>query len=295
MNAQDKLRQAYKEFEKANYNVASDLFTEAIEIQPSLLKSGVGVILAHSLILSFDWEKVADYLPPNSNILEASGWLQSLALNKPINGLSEPIPWYTYPAIEFIEDKIKHDFKVFEYGSGHSTLWWAKKVNEIISIESNKNWHSYLKSSLIKLENSENISLILSEEAQDYIQKINQFPPHYFDVIIIDGDYRPECAKESYSHLKENGFIILDDSDRKYYDEILHFLDEEGFYRIDFVGMTPSLVYKNSTSILFKDLNFLKNNITPSQKKSCLGKSYFQPDEEQDLYFDDLEHLYLFD
>ncbi|WP_017293787.1 class I SAM-dependent methyltransferase [Geminocystis herdmanii] len=295
MNAKDKLRQAYEEFDRTNYGVASDLFAEAIELQPSLLQSGVGVALAHSLILSLDWEKVTNYLPPNSNIFDASGWLKSLASEKPVDSLSQPIPWYTYPAIEFIEDKIKSDFKVFEYGSGHSTLWWANKVQEIVSIESNKNWHNYLKSSLTKLEKSENINLYLSEEAQDYIQKINEFPPHYFDVIIVDGEHRPECAKEAYLRLKENGFIILDDTDREYYDDILRFLDQEGFFRIDFVGMTPSLVYKNSTSILFKDINFLKNNITPSQKESCLGKSFFQPDEEQNLYFDDLEHLYLFD
>lgn len=292
MNAQDKLRQAYEEFNQENYGVASDLFAEAIELQPSLLQSRIGVALAHSLILSFDWNRVANYLPPNSNTLEVSGWLKSLVLNKPVDNSSQPIPWYTYPAIEFIEDKIKSDFKVFEYGSGHSTLWWANKVQEIVSIESNKNWYNYLKSSLI---NRENISLCLCEEAQDYIQKINEFPPQYFDVIIVDGEHRPECAKEAYLRLKDNGFIILDDSDRTYYDEILHFLDQEGFFRIDFVGMTPSLVYKNSTSILFKDINFLKNNVTPSQKQSCLGKSFFQFDEEKDLYFDDLEHLYLFD
>lgn len=186
MNAKDKLREAYEEFNQANYGVASELFTEAIEIQPSLLQSGIGVALAHSLILSFDWDKIANYLPPNSNTLEVSGWLKSLALNKPVDNLSKPIPWYTYPAIKFIEDKIKSDFKVFEYGSGHSTLWWANKVQEIVSIESNRNWHNYLKSSLTKLENSENISLYLSEEAQDYIQKINEFSLHYFDVIIVE-------------------------------------------------------------------------------------------------------------
>lgn len=32
MNAKDKLREAYEEFNQANYGVASELFTEAIEI-----------------------------------------------------------------------------------------------------------------------------------------------------------------------------------------------------------------------------------------------------------------------
>ena len=34
-----------------------------------------------------------------------------------------------------------------------------------------------------------------------------------FDVIIIDGENRFECAVESINKLKEDGFIILDNSD----------------------------------------------------------------------------------
>ncbi|WP_017293780.1 class I SAM-dependent methyltransferase [Geminocystis herdmanii] len=292
MNQTDKLNLAYECYRLKKYSQAAQLFEEAIEEKPTLLQSGLGVTLAHSLILSLDWEKIASYLPPKTNILEASGWLKSLQLGKPVNNETESIPWYTYPAIEFIEDKIKSDFVVFEYGSGQSTLWWAKKINQLISIESNKDWFNYLRSTLIK---DPKIILKLIEEPDVYIKTINEFPDKYFDVIIIDGDNREECAKEAYSHLKEDGFIIFDDTDRSSYSEILTYLDSEGFYRLDFFGMTPCLVYKNCTSVLFKDLNFLKNKSSPSQKKSCLGKSFSQPDKEKEMYFDDLDSLSIFE
>ncbi|QNH55640.1 MAG: hypothetical protein H2674_14390, partial [Limnospira indica BM01] len=88
--------------------------------------------------MSVDWSEVSKNLPSGINYLESSGWLKSLATGVPINFDSQPIPWYTYPAIEFIENKISSDFKVFEYGSGQSTLWWAERVLKVISVESDR-------------------------------------------------------------------------------------------------------------------------------------------------------------
>lgn len=36
-----------------------------------------------------------------------------------------PIPWYTYPAIEFLNSLDFSSKNVFEYGTGNSTLWWG--------------------------------------------------------------------------------------------------------------------------------------------------------------------------
>jgi hypothetical protein len=136
-----------------------------------------------------------------------------------------------------------------------------------------------------------NVSLKLIEDTQEYIKEISQFPNNYFDVIIIDGDSRSECAKESFCKLKEDGFIIFDDTDRESYDRALLFLESQGFYRLDFVGMTPMITYKNCTSILFKNCNFLKRGFLPSQKQSSLGKSYFQRRQVNAHDFTNLEYL----
>ena len=41
-----------------------------------------------------------------------------------------PIPWYTYPAIEFL-NQIDFSVKsVFEFGSGNSTRYWAKRAEK---------------------------------------------------------------------------------------------------------------------------------------------------------------------
>lgn len=288
----EKLALAQKYLNEKKYSQAVELLEQAIEDNPLLLRSGFGVTLAHCLILALDWEKINNYLPPEINILQTSGWLKSLQLGKPVDNESKPIPWYTYPAIEFIEDKIKEDFIVFEYGSGQSTLWWSKQVESLTAIESNKQWFDYLQENIII---DPNISLTLIEEPDKYIKAISHFPDQSFDVIVVDGDDRSECAKEAFSKLKSTGFMILDDTDRESYNETLLFLADEGFYRLDFPGMTPCLTYKNCTSVLFKDLKYIQNPPLPSQKKSCLGKSYFQKNPKKSDYFVDIDSLSIFE
>lgn len=74
----------------------------------------------------------------------------------PLNQNFCAIPWYTYPAIEFLENKIDKNWKIFEFGSGQSTLWWAERVTEVISLESDQNWFSYIQGNM-----PSNVSLYL--------------------------------------------------------------------------------------------------------------------------------------
>lgn len=292
MKSEEILQLAEHFYNKGNYQKAAVLYQKVLAENPTLFALGKGITLAHSLILSCNWDTISEYLPTHRNYLETSGWLNSLKLNKPVNQDLQPIPWYTYPAIEFIEDKIQSDFTVFEYGSGQSTLWWANRVSKLTSVESNEQWFNYLRQNVVK---NENISLSLIENEQEYIAEIANYDDYSFNVIIIDGDSRSECAKQAYSKVKNNGFIIFDDTDRKEYNEVLLFLKEKGFYRLDFPGMTPSLMYKNCTSILFKNIDFLNTGVLPNKKKSCLGKSYFQDSYELSDYFKQLQSLSVLD
>lgn len=38
------------------------------------------------------------------------------------------IPWFTYPAIEYLSHLDLSGCSVFEYGSGFSTLFWLQRV-----------------------------------------------------------------------------------------------------------------------------------------------------------------------
>src|SRR5437016_5174452 len=60
--------------------------------------------------------------------LRSEGWSKSNRLGLPLAADGSPLPWYTYSAIHFLEPRLRDDLKVFEYGSGHSTLWYAARV-----------------------------------------------------------------------------------------------------------------------------------------------------------------------
>ena len=69
-----------------------------------------------------------------SNYLTNSGWLASADKKESIDN-EGPVPWFTYPAIRMLEKIITPDLRVFEYGSGGSSIWWSERVNEVYSIE----------------------------------------------------------------------------------------------------------------------------------------------------------------
>ncbi|HAJ60075.1 MAG TPA: hypothetical protein DCP31_13100, partial [Cyanobacteria bacterium UBA8543] len=56
-----------------------------------------------------------------------------------------PIPWYTYPAIEYLNQLDFTDKKIYEYGSGNSSLFWAKRAKYVTSVENNQDWYSLIK------------------------------------------------------------------------------------------------------------------------------------------------------
>ena len=71
-------------------------------------------------------------------------YLRSARQKVPIDRRGRPVPWYTWPAVEYLEQLDFSGRKVFEYGSGNSTLWWAERVREVISCEHDPVWHAAL-------------------------------------------------------------------------------------------------------------------------------------------------------
>ncbi len=284
---ENKFTQVNQYLRDQKFSEAVELYKEILRDNPQLAKHGFTIKLASCLILSANWPEISANLIPGTNYLEVSGWLNSLSVGKPVNAENEPIPWYTYPAIEFLEDKVKSDFTVFEFGSGQSTLWWAERVKQVISIESDQNWFNEITQQM-----PQNVKLNLETDEQKYGNFILLYPDQYFDVIIVDGINRNGCLEKSLGKIKENGLIIFDNTDDYRYDSSLRLLSSLGYKRIDFWGLIPGYVYKNCTSLFFKSTEIIENNLLPSDKKSGLGKSCLQitspkPIEVSDYQYDD--------
>src|SRR5208283_402812 len=45
------------------------------------------------------------------------------------------VPWFSQSAIDFLESYVKPSMRVFEYGSGGSTIFFARRAKSVDSIE----------------------------------------------------------------------------------------------------------------------------------------------------------------
>lgn len=46
-----------------------------------------------------------------------------------------PLPWYTYPCIEFLRFHNFSGKRVLEFGAGQSTIWWASIAQLVLALK----------------------------------------------------------------------------------------------------------------------------------------------------------------
>ena len=188
-----------------------------------------------------------------TSYLKEVGWFDSFNKSIPVNVNGVPIPWYTYAAIDFLDTRINEEMTVFEYGIGNSTIWWASRVSRVVSCEHDRQWFLNMKSSLPDNVECMHFDMVPSG---DYSKAILQYDSE-FDLIVIDGRDRVNCARNSLRALNGTGVIIWDNSDREDYRDGYDFLIDNGFKRLDFSGIGPVNVYGWCTSVFYKTKNCL--------------------------------------
>jgi predicted O-methyltransferase YrrM len=181
--------------------------------------------------------------------LKKSGWIASAATQTPINRDGSPIPWYTYACISFLQKRVQPSFRVFEYGSGNSTLWWAERVARVVSVEHNEFWFSRISASA-----PENVSYIFKEKNAEY-SRTAALQSEKFDVVVIDGHDRVGCARHAANALNDTGIIVWDNADRDLYSEGYDLLHSIGFRRLDFDSTGPVWPVSWTTTIFYRNSN----------------------------------------
>ena len=181
------------------------------------------------------------------------GWLRSLAERAPVDAAGHPVPWLTYPAIEFLSRRVRPGMRVFEYGCGHSTLWWAARVNEVISCEHERAWLERIRTRSPSNVTLRHVPLVYGG---DYSRTAAEYPSG-IDILVIDGRDRVNCAIYAVDALKPGGVIVWDNSDRPEYGPGCEHLARAGFRRVEFVGLYPTLNEKGETSVFYRDGNVL--------------------------------------
>ena len=183
--------------------------------------------------------------------MRQSGWLKSIQTRQAVDENGKPVPWISYPAINFLSGRVRREFEVFEYGSGNSTLWWAMNAGRIVSCEHDEVWYSQLKERI-----PEGVTYVHEPlEGGRYPSSIKNYG--YFDIVMIDGRERVECSNHAITQLKDGGVIVFDNSDRERYQPAFDLFGHSGFKRLDFMGIGPISQKPISTSIFYRSSNCL--------------------------------------
>ena len=196
-----------------------------------------------------------------------STWFKSLFAIYDLDKLVDlDLAWWPFKTMEILEVKFQKNqheqkYKVLEWGSGASTIWLLRRGFEVTSIEHDEVWGRQV---LVKARNlGLNFKLIMCApersshpkrpsnkrgfEHLDFENYVNAVPAKtMFDLIVIDGRSRESCLKVAWSHLKRDGIILFDNSNRKRYRKIIQSKGCE----VKLKGITPASLFFTQSSII---------------------------------------------
>jgi len=178
---------------------------------------------------------------------------------------SNHLPWFTYPAIQYLKQLDLSNSTIFEWGSGNSSIFFSRRCKQITSIENDHEWF------LFATENkNENQEILYLTDENAYTTSMDK----NYDIAIVDGSHRNQCVEKSIEFLSQCKLIILDNSN--WHVKSCNFLREKtNFIQIDFHGMGPINDYAWTTSLFFNrdfDIKPLDNS---SPKKPIGGNLVF--------------------
>ena len=178
------------------------------------------------------------------------GQLRSFRENRCVDADGNPLPWLNYSLIHFLQERLHRDVKVFEYGSGYSTLFFSQFVTELTSIDHVPEWASLVNDRLTKPGHK----VISHSNPHAYVNAL----PDDQDLVLVDGIHRPEALVHAAQRISPAGVVILDDCHRADYQDAIEATQAWGFKRLTFVGPRPQSLGLGQTSVFYRSENCLQ-------------------------------------
>jgi hypothetical protein len=171
------------------------------------------------------------------------------------------LPWFSYGAIRYLKNHLRATDRVFEFGSGGSTFFFARRTAAVLSVENDPSWQ-LLVSDLLRTRGLANASCELQPLRDDSLAAFGESPfsqrirSGRWNVVIVDchcgfqagryGLIRQAAVALAREQVEPGGFIVLDDS--WMYPEAL--LPQPGWEVTDYRGVGPYRYGVTSTAII---------------------------------------------
>jgi hypothetical protein len=130
------------------------------------------------------------------------------------------LPWLTIHANAFLSNYLqpKSDHGL-EWGSGRSTVWFAKHLQSLISVEHDDLWYQQINSRL-QSKSCKNVDYRFrpvvdvehptADEISAYAGVADELPNDSLDFVLVDGIMRDQCAIRAISKLRPGGLLVID-------------------------------------------------------------------------------------
>jgi predicted O-methyltransferase YrrM len=126
-------------------------------------------------------------------------------------------PWLTPQATRLLEPMLLPSDRGLEFGSGRSTIWFARRTAHLTSVEHDAAWHAEMSRQLKELELG-NVDYILAPLEQPaelgagavYARAALAFADASLDYALIDGACREHTARHVLPKIKAGGILVID-------------------------------------------------------------------------------------
>ena len=121
------------------------------------------------------------------SFVRTTGLLRSFRERRPVDAAGDPLPWVSYPAIHLLNERLRPDHTVFEFGAGYSTLYFAARCAAVTTVEHDREWFDE-----VARVAPENVLLLHRNAGPEYWGAAAQGDVRY-DLILVDGLERARC------------------------------------------------------------------------------------------------------
>jgi hypothetical protein len=193
-------------------------------------------------------------------------WLRSLfAIHDIEDMIALDLPWWSMQAMDEVDAFLRAHpgARVFEYGSGASTVWLAKRAGSVVSVEHDEHWAGEVRD---RLAGHANVELRVVPPDDSYVDEryasakrgwqsrtfrnyahAIEDEEGKFDLIVVDGRARSACLEVARSAVMKEGMILFDNSDRRRYREAI----VKSWMEVRrHAGLTACLPYPDPTTLL---------------------------------------------
>lgn len=194
-------------------------------------------------------------------------WVRSLLSIYDLEDLlGYDVPWWTFEASDRVAGFLstRPQARVFEWGSGASTVWLSRRAGTVTSVEHDAKWGAIVNP---VLPDNAVVTIVPPQPAvgdpheehsdksgfegldfADYVAAVDETDGR-FDLVVIDGRARGACFQRAISRLAPGGVLVFDNVDRERYRDAIAScpvaVDVEWTR-----GLTPALPYPTRTALV---------------------------------------------